>query len=397
MVRVIDRLGTRASRTLFQQALKSLRRGRLAVTTPDGKRRLYGGELPGHVVEARIEDDAFYARLMSGGEVALGEAYVDGLWDTNDLTGLIATAIENRHYAPRLLRAAGDLSRMSRRGRPFKSSDAEVTAPASTAHGLSNSLGALFLDAGMTYSAGVFEGDNQDLEAAQRHKHELLCRKAGLKPGDRVLEIGCGWGGFAMHAATRHDVSVTAVTHSREQFELATRRVAEAGLKDRVTLQLATYREVTGAYDKVVSIEALPGVGAENFEAFFEACNGVLRPGGCLVLQTVSVPERVFSAPHDGPNWIQKHIQPGELPSLAAIERAINGTRFVISDVRDIAPHAARTVRAWRERFEAELDQVRALGFDERFIRTWRYYLCFAEAAFETRIAGDLQIVMDKV
>jgi cyclopropane-fatty-acyl-phospholipid synthase len=386
--------------TLFFQAPRSVHRGQLTLTLPDGRKQVYTGEHPGPTVEARIHDEALYERLVRSGELGLGETYMEGLWDTDDLTGLLVLGIMNRRYAPAFVRKLNDATRWPNRrlhlGRrnSLRGSRDNIEAH----YDLSNDLFRLFLDESMTYSSAVFENEEQSLEDAQRRKYDMLCRKARLGPDDHVLEIGCGWGSFAMHAASNYGCRVVATTISRAQYDLAAQRVAEAGLSDRIELQLVDYRELRGAYSKIVSIEMLEAVGAEYFSTFFEKCNRLLHAGGRMVLQTISVPERTFEALRDGVNWMQKYIFPGGmLPSLAAIDRASVNTDLVIADVEDIGLHYVRTLQEWRSRFEAHLDEVRALGFDERFERMWRYYLCSAEAGFTTRSTGDLQIVFDKL
>ena len=222
-------------------------------------------------------------------------------------------------------------------------------------------------------------------------------RRRGLERGQHVLEIGTGWGGFALYAAGELGCRVTSVTISQEQYELARERVQAAGLGHLVDIQLRDYRDIEGTYDAIVSIEMLEAVGAEYFGTFFEVCDRSLRPGGRLSLQSITFPDVAYERQRRGANWIQTYIFPGGLcPSLAVIERATHGTRLLISEVMDIAPSYVLTLRAWRERFMSRLDDVRALGFDERFIRMWEYYLALSEAGFATGISQDLQIVMEK-
>ena len=395
--KLADNLDSAVSRTLFMQVPKAVHRGRLELTLPDGSRRVYGGTQPGPDVRACIHDEALYQRLVRSGE--LGESYMEGFWDTDDLTGLLVLGIENRRFAPGFMRRINEVSRWPNRklhlGRPNSMDGSKRNIQAH--YDLSNELFALFLDETMTYSCAVFEHEEQSLEDAQRRKFDLLCRKAGIGTGDRVLEIGCGWGSFAMHAAQHYGAKVVATTISREQYDLAAQQVAEAGLTREVELQLVDYRDLRGRYDKIVSIEMFEAVGAEYFATFFEKCNALLHSGGRMVMQTISVPERTFGALRDGVNWMQKYIFPGGmLPSLAAIDRATNRTDLVLEDVEDIGRHYVRTLQEWRHRFEERIDDVRALGFDERFQRMWRYYLSSAEAGFATRSTGDLQVVFEK-
>jgi len=396
---IFEDLGYEASKALVMRVASSVRNGRLEVYMPDGSRRTFGGRRPGPTALLRVHDDAFFTRLVRSGEMGLGESYMDGLWDVDDLTSFLALGIENRQYAPSLSKLVNDVTRLpNRRLHLSRRNSKKGSRDNVHAHyDLSNELFELFLDPTMTYSSAMFTNEEQSLEDAQRNKYDVLCRKAAIGPGSRVLEIGCGWGGFAMHAAMNYGARVTATTISKEQYGLAARRVAEAGVADRVELRLSDYRDLAGSFDHIVSIEMFEAVGAEYFETFFKKCDGLLATGGRMVMQTISVPERTFVALRDGVNWMQKYIFPGGmLPSLAAIDRSIARTRLVISDVEDIAAHYVRTLQEWRQRFEERRDDVLALGFDERFVRMWRYYLCAAEAGFATRSTGDLQIVFDK-
>jgi cyclopropane-fatty-acyl-phospholipid synthase len=262
---------------------------------------------------------------------------------------------------------------------------------------LSNDLYRLFLDETMTYSSAVFETPDQDLTAAQRNKYRIIAENARLERGQHVLEIGAGWGGFAIYAAGEIGCRVTSVTISRQQYDLARERVQAAGLGDLVDIQLRDYRDVEGTYDAIVSIEMLEAVGAEYFGTFFNVCDRSLRPGGRMSLQSITFPDMDYERQRRGANWIQTHIFPGGLcPSLAVIERSTHDTRLIITGVTDIAASYVLTLRTWRERFMARLEEVRALGFDERFIRTWEYYLALSEAGFATGISQDLQIVLEK-
>jgi len=262
---------------------------------------------------------------------------------------------------------------------------------------LSNALFAEFLDETMTYSSAVFTGPDQSLADGQRTKYQRMAHGAGLTRGQHVLEIGTGWGGFALYAAGELGCRVTSITISREQHDLARERIRAAGLEHLVDVQLRDYRDVSGTYDAIVSIEMLEAVGAEYHATYFEACDRVLKPGGHLSLQVITFPDVAYEAQRRGANWIQTYIFPGGLcPSLAVIERSLHGTRLLIREVHDIAPSYVRTLRAWRDRFLGQLDAVRAQGFDDRFIRMWEYYLALSEAGFATGVSQDLQLVLEK-
>jgi len=380
-------------------AAGSIQRGCLEVTLPDGSSRVFGHGGGGPTASLRVKSPEFFTRVLTGGEIAFGETYMEGLWDSEDLTSLLILGILNRRAAPSILKKANNLSRFgSRRLHLSRRNSRSGSRKNVEAHyDLSNDFFACFLDEGMTYSSAVFDHADQGLAAAQANKYEMLCRKGSLGQGQQVLEIGCGWGGFSLHAARHHGCNVDAITLSKEQAALARDRVSEAGLDDRIEVNIRDYRDVSGTYDRIVAIEMFEAVGAEYFPLFFEKCDALLRPGGRLILQTISVPERTFADLRDGVNWMQKYIFPGGmLPSLAQIEKAISGTGLIITDVEDIAPHYALTLERWRDKFEANLEAVRSLGFDDRFIRMWRYYLSAAEAGFTTRSTGDLQVVLEK-
>ncbi len=249
----------------------------------------------------------------------------------------------------------------------------------------------------MTYSSAVFATPDQSLADAQRKKYRLMAAGAGLAPGMHVLEIGTGWGGFALYAAGEVGCRVTSITISKEQHALATERVREAGLADLVDIQLRDYRDVTGTYDAVVSIEMLEAVGAEYFETYFAVVDAALKPGGKACIQSITFPDAAYETQRRGANWIQTYIFPGGLcPSLAVIERSTARTGLLVESVTDIAASYVLTLRAWRTRFLERLPEVRAQGFDERFIRMWEYYLALSGAGFATGISQDLQMVLAK-
>jgi cyclopropane-fatty-acyl-phospholipid synthase len=374
--------------------------GRLTVVLPDGSRREFAGaEQPGLAGEITVHDRAAFVRLLLDGETGAGDAYMDGQWSSPDLVALLQLASVNRRAlaltsgwwrAP--TQAARILAHRSNRNTP-DGARRNIVAH----YDLSNDLYRLFLDETLTYSSAVFTSAKQSLADAQRNKYRLIARDAGLRKGMRVLEIGSGWGGFAMYAAGELGCEVLSITLSSAQLELARERVAEAGLADLVRVELRDYREVRGEFDAVVSIEMLEAVGAEYFGAYFAAVDRALVPGGKAAVQVISLPDPDYERQRRGSNWIQKHIFPGGLlPSLGAIERACDGTALLISGVRDIAPSYARTLREWRMRFMSSLPAVRELGFDERFIRMWEFYLAQSEAGFSTGTLQDLQVTLAK-
>ena len=388
-----------AARRIILRLAAGIREGELTARLPGGRTRVFGRRGAQPAVRIDVLDNEFFRRVLLHGEIGFGEAYVDGLWRTDDLTALLELGIANRPHVRLDLPWLTSASRLAnvRLHRARRNTLDQARDNSHAHYDLGNEFFRLFLDETMTYSCAYFAHPEQPLADAQRAKYRLLCEKAQLKPGDHVLEIGSGWGGFAMFAAEQYGCRLTSLTISQEQLVLARERVAAAGLDDRVEILFCDYRDVAGQYDAIVSIEMFEAVGAEYFGAFFNACDRALKPGGRMAMQTISVPDRSFASMRDGVNWIQKYIFPGGLlPSIAELERALRDTRLVITGVEDIGPHYAITLRCWREAFMAQLPAVRALGFDDRFIRMWEYYLATSEAGFLTRNTGDLQVVFEK-
>jgi cyclopropane-fatty-acyl-phospholipid synthase len=389
----------RAGLRIALAAAERIQIGTLAVVLPDGSRRVFGDPGPDQHAEIQIHDDRAGARLLLGGETGMGEAYMEGLWSSPDLAALLKLAARNRaalgltagwwRVPLQLARTLAHRARRNTRRQAQKNIAAH--------YDLGNDFFRLFLDETLTYSSAVFESPDQSLADAQRAKYRRIAEGAGLAKGMHVLEIGSGWGGFALYAAGELGCRVTSITISREQHDLARERVRDAGLEDLVNVELRDYRDIDGTYDAVVSIEMLEAVGAEYFEVYFRVIDRVLRPGGRLSLQVITFPDVWYEAQRRGANWIQTYIFPGGLcPSVAAIERSLHGTRLLVRQAVDIAPSYARTLRAWRTRFMDNLEAVRAQGFDLRFIRMWEYYLAVCEAGFATGIIQDHQIVMEK-
>ncbi|HXG26198.1 MAG TPA: cyclopropane-fatty-acyl-phospholipid synthase family protein [Candidatus Binatia bacterium] len=392
---VLDRLAVR----VMLAAAQRIRRGSLVVELPDGSRREFGDATTGPTGELRVHDVEAVRRILVGGDLGAGEAYMAGLWSSPDLPRLAKVASINRDGLGLTrgwwripAKVAKTVAHRLRRN-TITGSRRNIAAH----YDLGNDFFRLFLDETLTYSSAVFETPDQSLADAQRNKYRRMGERAGLVAGQHVLEIGTGWGGFALYAAGELGCRVTTITISKAQHELATERVRAAGLEDRVSVLLRDYREIEGQYDAIVSIEMFEAVGAEYFEAFFAACDRALRPGGLLSMQTIAFPDISYGPQVRGANWIQTYIFPGGLlPSLAAIERALHDTRFLVRSVEDIAPHYVRTLATWRQRFLARLDDVRAMGFDERFIRMWEYYLAISEAGFDTGVCQDYQLVLEK-
>lgn len=260
---------------------------------------------------------------------------------------------------------------------------------------LGNDFYELFLDPTMTYSSALFTSPNQSLEAAQIAKYDSLCRKLKLQPTDHVLEIGSGWGGFSCHAAKNYGCKITTVTISEAQFNYAKARFEREGIADRVEIKLMDYRLITGRFDKIASIEMLEAVGAAYLETYFAKCHEVLKPDGLLGVQMITCPDARYDALRQGVDWIQKHIFPGSLLlSVGRVNQALNQTGdLFLHDFLDLGNSYAKTLKLWRENFNQQLAGIRALGFDEKFIRKWNYYFSYCEAAFAMRNISVVQAV----
>jgi cyclopropane-fatty-acyl-phospholipid synthase len=357
------------------------------------------GAVDAHAVPiARIDDDRVFVRLLARGELGAGEAYVAGEWDADDLVAvvrrfLVATGARG-FESP--LTALGRLPAWLRHRRAANSrpgSERNIHAH----YDLGNDFYRLFLDESLAYSCALFAPGVTSLADAQRAKMDRLADLLDLRPGQRVLEIGGGWGGLAMHLARTRGVHVTAITVSRQQLDLARARVTAAGLDGAVEFAYADYRDVRGTFDRVVSCEMLEAVGHEFLPAYFAQVGRLLVPGGRAVVQTITMPDDRYDAYRRGVDWMQTYIFPGAcIPSLAAILEALPGSGLALRRADDIGPHYAPTLRAWRDAFEHQLPAVRALGYDEPFVRTWRLYLAFSEAAFAERTLGVHQLVFTR-
>jgi len=397
-------------------ALGALRHGRLELELPGGGQAAFGeAEAAGPIplaspavriparAQIRVLREAFFRRCALYGDIGFAEAYRDGDWETPDLPAVIAWFVRNHAQAPTLSGSArarswavNSLRLANRLGHLLRPNSQGRAARNIRAHyDLSNEFFALFLDPSLMYSAAKWTPSARTLEEAQHEKNAALCRKLRLGPADHVLEIGAGWGGWAVQAAREHGCRVTTVTLSPRQCELARRRVAAAGLAGRVEVQLRDYRELAGRFDKIVSIEMMEAIGHRYLPGFCAVLDRVLKPDGILALQFITCPDARYRQLRRGVDFIQKHIFPGSL--LLSLNR-VNGCLeraggFIVHGVEDLGTDYAVTLRHWRERFEAQLAPVRALGFDERFVRTWRYYLSYCEAAFALRNISVVQTV----
>jgi cyclopropane-fatty-acyl-phospholipid synthase len=388
------------SRRIVLRALRRIRGGELELQ--EGGERIVLGRLdPQRPLRAVIEvrSPRFYRQLLRG-SVGLGEAYMEGEFECDDLVAMTRIAALNVSGLDRLRRILAPVLVPVQRWARFlaRNTPGRARRRIEAHYDLGNDLFGLFLDETMMYSCAVFERPGADLREASLAKLERVCRRLDLKPSDHVLEIGTGWGGFACYAAERYGCRVTTTTISREQHEYATRRVAEAGLADRVTVLCEDYRALEGRYDKLVSIEMIEAVGWQYFGRFFRCCSELLHDDGAMMLQAIVIDDRAYEVEKAGRSFINTYIFPGGcLPSLEVISR----TLARVTDLRevqleDLTAHYTRTLAAWRERFLAAREQLAELGYDERFRRLWELYLSYCEGGFAERRIRDVQLLLAK-
>ncbi len=380
-------------------------KGRLYITLPCGQQLTMGtGE--GNIA-ARIDvvSNEFFRRIILFGDIGFGEAYVDGLWQTDNITNVIKWVLLNIDNAPGVSGSGVktlslNLLKLFNKVYHFKRANTVNGSRRNIAehYDLNNDFFASFLDPTMTYSSAYFYKNGMSLEEAQLAKYDRLCRQLHLKPTDHVLEIGSGWGGNAIYMAKTYGCKVTSLTISEEQHKLAVERVQAEGLSDRVSIELRDYRTLEGQYDKIVSVEMLEAVGHKFLDVYFKKCHDLLKKNGILALQVITSPDSRYESLRKGVDWIQKHIFPGSLlPSVGAINGSINRTGdMTLVDLKDIGTDYAHTLKLWYDQFNANLSEVKALGFDERFIRKWNYYLCYCEAAFAMRNINTMQLVYSR-
>jgi len=385
-------------RRLVLRLLTRLNEGRL--TLVEGSDRFVFGrrtEACDVDVTVTVLTPRFYRTVALGGSVAAGEAYADGLWACDDLPGLIRIFVR----AQEALDATD-------------SGWARMTAPLRTAfqwmrrntkrgsrrniyehYDLGNDFFSLFLDPTMSYSCAIFEDPGVTLEEASIAKNDRICKKLRLSPGDRAIEIGTGWGGFAIHVAQHYGCHVTTTTISRQQYELAAKRVREAGLEKQVTLLERDYRDLDGRFDKLVSIEMIEAVGHQYYDEFFRKCRDLLKPDGLMLLQAITIADHRYEQARRNVDFIKRHIFPGScIPSVTRIGKAIaDCTDLRMVHLEDLTPHYATTLRHWRENLLRNIEDIRRLGYPDRFLRLWEYYLAYCEGGFAERYIGDVQIM----
>jgi cyclopropane-fatty-acyl-phospholipid synthase len=384
------------ARALVHRLLRRIATGSLVVSESGGRRQ-FGAGSP--VATVQVHSPRVW-RMLLRGSAGMADAYADGLWDSPDLVALVRLAARN---APALDRARRRwrlvLVPLQRARALMRSAGRERNRRDIAAHyDLGNELFSRMLDPTMTYSCAVFTDDRMTLEEAQQQKLDRICDKLGLQAGDRVLEIGTGWGGFALHAAATRGCHVTTTTISAEQYEYARARVREAGLEDRIEVLKQDYRDLSGAYDKLVSIEMIEAVGWRRFGAFFAKCADLLAPGGTMLLQAITIDDRAYAVEKASRSFMTTRIFPGGcLPSLEVIARQLSRrTDLQAVGLDDITEYYVPTLRMWRDNFTRHADALAEMGYDERFQRTWTLYLAYCEAGFAERRICDVQLLLAK-
>lgn len=347
-----------------------------------------------------IKHPEFYARLLKGGSIAAAEAYMDGWWDSPNLTALMELMARNASALDRIeQRSSWFTSWAYKLGHWFNRNSIEQAKENIEAHyDLGNALYKTFLDQRMLYSSGLYTSDSDTLEQAQINKMERLCQQLDLQPDDHVIEIGTGWGAMAIYMAQTYGCRVTTTTISEEQYAYAKEQVEKYQLSDRVTLLKTDYRLLEGQYDKLVSIEMIEAVGKQYLKSYIEKCQSLLKPKGLMAIQAITIADQRYDYYSNNVDFIQKYIFPGGfLPSITVLtQMATKHSDFVTRDIYDLGLDYAKTLNDWRLRFEQALEQVSLLGYDERFIRMWRYYFCYCEGGFNARAISTIHMTLQR-
>lgn len=347
-----------------------------------------------------VTDARFFESVVFGGSVGAAESYMDGEWHADDLTRLVRLLVRNRHLVDGMEKGLARFTGWLMQGLHWLRRNTRDGSRKNIAahYDLGNDLFELFLDRDhMMYSSGLYYSEQETLERAQFNKLSRLCDKLDLQPDDHLLEIGTGWGGCAEFAALHYGCRVTTTTISREQYEYAKQRIEGLDLQDRVTVLLEDYRDLRGQFDKLISIEMVEAVGHHFINDYFQRCSELLRPDGLAIIQAITLEDHRYRQAVKSVDFIKRFIFPGSfIPSVSVLVNAAAQSELKLTNLEDIGPSYAATLKAWRERFLQHLDQVRELGYDERFIRMWEFYLCYCEGGFIERSISDVHLLFSK-
>ncbi len=384
------------------ERMRGLRHGRLVLSDACGTAEL--GEpasaQPALQIHLQVLDPGFYRAVARHGSVGAGESYMDGQWRCDNLVGLIQLLVRNRDLLDGMESGVARLGGMAMRlWHALRRNTRDGSRRNIAAHyDLGNDFFSLFLSADLMYSSAIWSDPADTLETASARKLERICRQLDLQPADRVIEIGTGWGGFALYAAQHYGCHVTTTTISREQHALASQRVAEAGMQGHVTVLLEDYRDLDGQYDKLVSIEMVEAIGAPYLDVYFGKLGRLLKPEGLALVQAITIEDHRYAQALRSVDFIKRHVFPGSfIPSISALVAAkTRASDLGLIQLEDFGSSYAQTLKAWRERFMARLPQVRAQGFDERFVRLWEFYLAYCEGGFRERSIGVAHLLMAK-
>lgn len=377
-----------------------MRYGRLECTEGARTRTFGDAEESSLAATLLVRDPRFYRQVAFGGSLGAADAYIRGFWECDNLVNLVRLFCRNADVTGNIEKGAARLLTLIRtaahrmRRNSLSGSKRNIAAH----YDLGNDFFALFLDDTLAYSCAIFPEAASSLREASVAKFQRICQKLELSADNHVLEIGAGWGGFALYAASEYGCTVTAVTLSQRQYEYMLQRVRNAGLEHRIRVLLQDYRNVKGSYDKIVSIEMIEAVGYSYFDTYFAKCSSLLKPSGRMLLQAIVFPDRNYDRYRRSVDFIRKYIFPGGcLPSIATLCRSIgSASDFQLCHLEDITHHYAETLAHWRKRFCDNIDRIRDLGFDDAFIRTWEFYFCYCEGGFRERAIGDVQMLLLK-
>jgi len=386
-----------AKHTILKK-LKSLQVGKLTII--DGIDCYQYGQSEEITATITVHDPRFYGEMAFGGSIGAGEAYMLGYWSADNLTNVIRLMCLNQQLMDSLEGGYQWLRKpLLKVLHWLNSNTSEGSRKNIAAHyDLGNDFFALWLDSTMMYSSAIFSEDSLDLHAASLRKLEVICKKLDIKASDHILEIGTGWGGFAIYAVQHYGCKVTTTTISKQQYHLAKSRVEEAHLQDNITLLLKDYRDLEGKFDKLVSIEMIEAVGHQYYDTYFAKCSDLLKPDGLALIQAITIADQRFEAAKNSVDFIQRYIFPGSnIPSITALLNSITKVSDMrLFDLEDIGPHYATTLAAWRQNFFKKINDVRALGYSEEFIKMWEFYLCYCEGGFSERSLGDAHLLLAK-
>lgn len=399
-VKTKPRLLNQLAKRIVLSKLESMNKGLLQIIDDD---QIYEfGEPDKNDIKAKItvRDTSFYASLAFGGSVGVGEAYIRGDWDCNDLTSLVRLFLINRDVLDNVDKGVSSINGLINKCFHWLNKNTHQGSRRNIAahYDIGNDLFKLMLDPTMMYSAAIYPEADSILEEASVNKMETLCQKLELTEDDHLLEIGTGWGGFAVYAASKYGCDVTTTTISNEQYHYAKQLIQDNNLEDKITLLKEDYRDLEGQFDKLVSIEMIEAVGLNHLDVYFDKCSSLLKPEGLMCIQTITIQDQRFEQAKNEVDFIQKYIFPGgSLPSVTAITQSLTRvTDMCVYELNDIGRHYARTLHDWRERFFKQENIVRNLGYDESFIRLWEFYLCYCEGGFLERSISTVHIVINK-